>query len=224
MKNIKSAVFDMDGTLIDSLMLWDIIWDEFGKKFLNGETFRPAKEDDKAIRTMTLKDAMNFVHDIYSIGNTGQELLETTNEIIKNFYSKEVVLKKGVLEFLECCYLNGIKMCIASATEMALIKVAVEHCNIEKYFSSIFSCVDVGKGKDKPDIYLKALVSLGTEIEETCIFEDSHIAIDTATKIGMKTVGIYDKFNYGQEEMKKIADVYIEEGETLLKLLGRNPQ
>ena len=51
------------------------------------------------------------------------------------------------------------------------------------------------------------------------MFEDSHIAIKTANKIGVKTVGIYDRFNYGQEEMKQIADVYVGEGETLLKLL-----
>ena len=58
--------------------------------------------------------------------------------------------------------------------------------------------------------------------KEICIFEDSHISIDTADKLGMKTVGIYDKFNYGQEEMKKIASAYIAEGETLLKLIDYN--
>ena len=110
-------------------------------------------------------------------------------------------------------------MCIASATDIDLIKIAVAHCRLEKYFPSILSCAEIGKGKDEPDIYLKAIECLGTSIEETCVFEDSHIAIKTANKIGAKTVGIYDKFNYGQEEMKKIADVYIGEGETLLKLL-----
>ncbi|MBQ8759404.1 MAG: hypothetical protein IJZ20_06905 [Clostridia bacterium] len=64
--------------------------------------------------------------------------------------------------------------------------------------------------------------SLGVSAEDTCVFEDSHIAIDTADKIQMKTVGIYDKYNYGQEEMKKIATVYIAEGETLEKLIDNN--
>ena len=66
---------------------------------------------------------------------------------------------------------------------------------------------------------LHPLLKQWPEKEETCVFEDSHIAIQTANKIGVKTVGIYDKYNYGQEEMQKIADAYIAEGETLLKLL-----
>lgn len=219
-KEIKGAIFDMDGTLVDSLMLWDVIWDRFGEKFLNGQPFRPSEKDDKAVRTMTLKDAMDYLYSIYKIGNSGQELLDTTNEIMESFYANEVKLKEGVADFLEYCYSQGIKMCIASATDIRLINIAVKHCKIEKYFSHIFSCAEIGKGKDQPDIYLKSLGALGTEFEDTCIFEDSHIAIATAKKIGMKTVGIYDKFNYGQDEIKKIADVYIERGETLLKLLG----
>ena len=219
LKNVKGAIFDMDGTLIDSLMMWDVIWDKLGERFLNGKSFRPSDADNKAVRTMTSKDAMNHIHNVYNIGGSGEELCQAIKDIIFNFYSKEVKLKKGVMEFLNHCYTQGIKMCIASATDMSLIKTAVEHCEIGKYFLNIFSCAEIGKGKDEPDIYLKAMDFLGTRIDETCIFEDSHIALNTAKKIGMKTVGIYDKNNYGQDEIEKIADVYIRDGETLLKLI-----
>ena len=64
-----------------------------------------------------------------------------------------------------------------------------------------------------------ALNTLGTEIAETCVFEDSHIAIETASKLGMKTVGIYDKYNYGQDEMQKIATVYLSKEDTMKKLI-----
>jgi len=222
LKNIKGAIFDMDGTLIDSLMLWDVLWEKFGVRFLNREGFRPSEEDDKIVRTMTLKDAMDHIHSIYKIGSSGAHLLEMANEIMINFYSNDVELKEGVSEFLEYCYVKGIRMCIASASDMPLIKLAVEHLKIGKYFVSILSCAEIGKGKEQPDIYLNALETLGTSVEQTCIFEDSHIAIDTADKLRMKTVGIYDKYNYGQEEMKKIATVYIAEGETLEKLIDNN--
>ncbi len=219
LRNIKGAIFDMDGTLVDSLMLWDVLWEKFGVKFLNREGFRPFQEDDKIVRTKTLKDAMDHIHSVYNIGSSGDELLATANELMISFYSNDVELKKGVSEFLEYCYAKGIRMCIASATDISLIKLAVEHLDIGKYFVDILSCAEIGKGKEQPDIYLKALDSIGTSIDETCVFEDSHIAIDTADKVGMKTVGIYDKYNYGQEEMKKIATTYIGEGETLKKLI-----
>lgn len=219
LEKIKGAIFDMDGTLVDSLMLWDVVWGKFGTLFCADGKFAPKPEDDKAVRTMTLKTAMDYIHRQYHIGKSGEELLEITNEIIMEFYSHEVKLKAGVAEFLEYCRDRGVKMCIASATDTNFIKLAVKHCKIEEYFTDILSCAQLGKGKDKPDIYLKALESLGTSADETCIFEDSHIALCTAHKLGMKTVGIYDKYNYGQDEIRKIATVYIDEGETLKKLM-----
>ena len=219
-KNIKGAIFDMDGTLIDSLILWDVIWQNFGDIYCDGKTFQPSEVDDKRFRTMILKDIMQEVHEKYGIGASGDELLKTTNEIVTKFYMEEVQLKEGVLEFLEYCYEHGIKMCIASASEMELIRYAVKHCNIGKYFVAILSCAEIGKGKDEPDIYLKALECLGTKPNETCIFEDSHVAIETADKLGVQTVGIYDKYNYGQDKIQKMATVYIGDGESLKKLIN----
>ena len=219
LNNIKGAIFDMDGTLVDSLMVWDILWKKFGNHFCENANFAPSDADDKAVRTMTLKDAMEYIHTQYNIGKSGDELLETANKIMIDFYSEDVELKEGVAEFLEYCCNKEVKMCIASATDIDLIKIAVKHCNIENYFIDILSCAEIGKGKDKPDIYLKAMECLGTSADETCIFEDSHIAICTADKLGIKTVGIYDKYNYGQEEIKKTATVYIDEGGSLKSLI-----
>lgn len=219
--DINGAIFDLDGTLVDSLFLWDVIWEEFGIRFLDGDKFLIEETDDKKVRTMTLKNAMDFLHTKYNLASSGEELLAVTNEIIADFYSNKVELKKGVLELLEYCYQKNIKMCIASATDMELINLAIDHCNIRKYFVDILSCTQIGKGKDEPDIYLKALDCLGTEKEKTCVFEDSHIAIRTALKLGLKTVGIYDKFNYGYDEIKKIATVCVDEGETLEKLISK---
>jgi len=168
---------------------------------------------------MILRDAMDFIHEQYSIGKSGAELLEETNKIILKFYSDEVMLKADVGEFLEYCHDKGIKMCIASATDIKFVRLAAKHCKIEKYFSHILSCTEIGKGKDKPDIYLKALECLGTAKEETCVFEDSHVAIETAARIGLKTVGIYDKYNSDQDKIREISTVYIAEGETLEKLI-----
>lgn len=218
-RNIKGAIFDMDGTLIDSLFLWGVILDEFGKKYLNGNEFIINEEDDKKIRTMTLKDVAYYLHEKYNLASSGDELLDTINEIVADFYSNKVNLKEGVMEFLESCYQNNVKMCIASATDVKLLNLAIDHCNIRKYFSDILSCADLGIGKDKPDIYLKALECLGTNIDDTYVFEDAYVAIKTATDLGIKTVAIYDKLNYNYDEIKKIATICINDGESLKKLI-----
>lgn len=217
--NIKAAIFDMDGTLVDSLMVWDVLWSAFGEKYLGDNSFRPSADDDKKVRTLTLSDAMDLIHENYSLGKSGKELLDFTNNLIVDFYSNTVELKDGVKEFLECLYKNGTKMCIASATAPDLIKIALKHCDIEKYFLKIFSCGELKVGKDKPDVFLLAKDFLGEGKDDTWVFEDSLVAIETAAKIGLKTVGIYDRYNYGQEQIKSLATKYIAEGETLTKLL-----
>lgn len=218
--NIKSAIFDMDGTLVDSLFFWDVFWDIISKKYLDGKKFTPTPDDDKYIRTSPFAKAMNLLHENYDIGENGEDLLKTMVESLGEFYAKDVKPKDGVKEFLDYLQSKGIKMCIASATSPDLIKVALKHCGIDKYFSKLFSCGELGVGKDRPDIYLLAKNYLGSEIADTFVFEDSLVAIETAVKIGMPTVGIYDKFNPGQERIKEIATEYIADGETLLKLVG----
>ncbi len=215
---IKAAIFDLDGTLVDSLTFWGYFWQLIGEKYLGVKDFAPTPEDDKAVRTLFLSEAMELIHKNYNIAESGEELTEFTRVVANEFYTK-VTLKPGVREFLEHLKSRGVKMCIASASAPAHIDIAVETCKIREYFSAIFSCATLGKSKDKPDIYLLAAETLGEAKEDTWVFEDSLVAIETATKIGMPTVAIFDRFNFGQERMKEIATEYIAEGETLLKLI-----
>jgi len=218
---IKAAVFDMDGTLIDSLMFWDILWSALGEKYLQNPAFSPSMEDDKKVRTMTFKDAMEMIHKNYRIGESGSDLLEEANRIITDFYANRVMPKPGAEAFLKQLRQQGTKMCIATATAPDLVEIAMKHCGLDAYISKIFSCSDLGKGKDQPDIFLQAAAFLGETLEETWLFEDSLTAIETAKKLGMPIVGIYDRYNYGQEQIKALSAVYIAPQETLLKLLDR---
>lgn len=215
----KAAIFDMDGTLIDSLIFWDVLWTHLGKTYRDDPSFRPAPEDDRAVRTMILKDAMALIHERYAMGATAQALFEETDRLIRDFYATQVAVKPGVKEFLHHCQSNGTKMCIASATSPELVELALEHCGLGQYFCKLFSCADLGVGKDKPDIYLLAQGYLGAAIEDTWVFEDSAVAIQTADRIGMKTVGIFDKNNFGQDIIAQTATIYVAEGEDLAKLI-----
>jgi HAD superfamily hydrolase (TIGR01509 family) len=216
---ISGAIFDMDGTLINSLIVWDMIWEEFGRRFCGGKKFVPTPEDDKAIRTIPLKDAMELLHQNYGMASSGAELLDTANEVCTEFYKNEVELKEGTREFLERAKADGIKMCVATATAKDLVSVAIERLDLAKYFVSVLSCADIGKGKEFPDVFLAARKLLGTTDEGTWVFEDSPVALRTAKAAGMPTVGIYDACNPDQKGVREASDIYISEGHSVNELI-----
>lgn len=217
---IKGAIFDMDGTLINSLICWKDIWAAMADKYLDGEEGFPGEEIDKKLRTMTLLEGMEMIHSVRGIGKDGQELWEFCNALIADFYRNKVEMKLGAMEFLKYLHEGGVKMCIASASALDMVEIAAERCELGKYIPKLLSSCDYGCGKDRPDVYLGALEYLGTPIEETWVFEDSLVALKTAKGIGMPVVGIYDAYNFGHEEMREISDYYIADGEGLDKLIA----
>ena len=216
---IKAAIFDMDGTLIDSLMLWDILWGVLSERYLDGAPFKPDAETDKAIRTMPLFEAMEYLHNQCNIGESGEVLWKIATDTFRNFYENEVKLKKGVQELLDFFYENGVKMCLATASDLGLVEAVLTHCNIKKYFPMFFSCKEIGKGKEEPDVFYLALDHLGTSKEETWVFEDSFVALSTALEAGFPTVGVYDKYSFRQDVMKEKSTIYVAENEDVSKLI-----
>ena len=217
---IKGAIFDMDGTLINSLIVWKDIWAAMADKYLDGKEDFPGYEIDKKLRTMTLREGMEMIHEEIGIGKDGYELWQFCTDLIEDFYRNRVEMKSGAMEFLKYLHDNNVKMCIASASALDMVEVAATRCELGKYISKLISSCDYGCGKDKPDVYLGALEYLGTTIDETWVFEDSLVALKTAKGIGMPVVGIYDAYNFGHEEMREISDYYIDDGEGLDKLIA----
>ncbi len=218
--NLTGAIFDMDGTLVGSLGFWDYIWRRLGEVFLGNPNFRPDPITEKAVRTAPLYEAMHLVHDSCCVGKSGDEVFELVDRELCNYYKNIVELKPGVREFLEHLYAQGVKMCVASATASHLIAVLMEKFGLSKYFTRIFSCSEVGCGKEHPDVFIAAHNYLGTPKESTWIFEDSIVALETAAKAGYKTVGIYDKYNFGLDRVKTVSTIYIGEGETLERIIS----
>ncbi|MBQ8893917.1 MAG: HAD family phosphatase [Clostridia bacterium] len=216
--NIQAAIFDLDGTLINSIIFWDLFWKELGEKYLHQQNFTPDRETELKMRTMLFTDCIACLKEQYSIEAPHREMLDHFNDLLFRFYRDEVQVKPGVLPWLEHLKKNNIKMCIASASARDLIAVAMEHCGLEPYISTVLTCADVGKGKDQPDVYQLALDTLGTPKETTWVFEDSFVALTTAHRFGLKTVAVYDAGEPRQQEMQATADLYIAPGEGLNKL------
>ncbi len=199
LKNIKGAIFDLDGTILDSMF----IWNEIGYKFLEQKNIQAPPGADKEFIKMSLKQAAEYYIAHYDNTATIESIINDINKLVEGFYFNEVIKKDGVDEFLSHLQQKGVKMCIATATDKYLVKKAIERNGLLHYFSEIFTCNGVGAGKDTPKIYDVALEHLGTPKEDTFVFEDALYAIKTANKAGYNIVGIKDVSEKADPEIIK---------------------
>ena len=217
---IKGAIFDMDGTLVDSLFFWGVFWRDLGAKYLGKENYAPPEELDRGVRTMVFTDAMAYVRDALDIAAPTEEVVGFATETLADFYRYKVKTKAGVYSLLDRLSAMGVKLALASATDMKYLKIALEACDLKKYFHTVLSCADLGVGKDKPDIYLLSLEKLGLEATDCAVFEDSYVALETAKGVGLHTVGIFDENNYGQDRLRAASEIYLGEGIPLDRALS----
>jgi HAD superfamily hydrolase (TIGR01509 family) len=212
---IKGAIFDMDGTLVDSLFFWGVFWRDLGERFLGKENYAPPEEVDLKVRTMIFTDAMAYVRDALGIEATSDEVVSFATENLSDFYRYRVKAKTGAYALLDHLKAKGVRMCVASATDKKYLPIALDACGLTPYFDTVLSCAELGVGKDKPDIYLLSLEKLGVSASECAVFEDSFVALETARSIGCHTVGIFDENNYGQDRLRAASDLYLSEGTAL---------
>ena len=202
---LTGAIFDFDGTLLDSMFIWDTI----GEDYLRTLGKEPHEDLKETFMTLTLEEAAEYYCEHYKVTLSVTEIVDSINAMVEGIYRTKVTLKPGVAEYLRLLKERGVKMCVATVTDRYLVEDTLERLGILHYFSEIFTCAEVGYGKDKPIIYQKALGHLGTAKEETFVFEDSLFALETAKADGFPTVGVYDMHESRQEEMKRLADCYV---------------
>lgn len=202
---IKGAIFDMDGTLVDSMGAWETA----GDRYIKSLGLVSDRDFNRKSLGLSLNEVAPILKEYYGIIKTREEIKDGINKIMEDFYFNESELKKGAYEFLEKLYKNGVKMCIATATDRYLVERTLKRCGIDKFFSRIFTTTEVGTGKVEPLIYRTACDYLGTKKSETYVFEDASYAAHTAKKDGFKLVCVYDEYEREIEKLKSISDYYI---------------
>lgn len=213
---VKGAVFDFDGTIIDSMWMWDNV----GGEYLKAKGIEPEPDLRKITLPMTLEEAAEYFHSYYKAGSSAEEICEEINGMLRRYYEEKFILKPGVKELLAEIKAKGIKMCIATATKKELVKKCAERNGILEYFEDIITCPELNTSKSVPFIYEKAVELLGVEKEETVIFEDARHAIKTAKNAGFYVIAIEDASEINNKaEIRALADVYLEKVSDSKRLL-----
>lgn len=155
--NKKFAIFDMDGTLVDSMGYWH----NLGREYLeaNGVTDGIEEVMDK-IYTMTMAESCALFKELFGIEASPDEMSKALDDIMEQHYRSDVPLKSEISAYLEKLENEGVRMCVASATPLPLIEQCLKRLKIDKYFEFMLSCETIGIGKTKPDIYLIAAEKL----------------------------------------------------------------
>lgn len=201
----KAFIFDLDGTLLNSMSVWENI----GADYLSSKGIVSIPSNIKEIlKPLSLLDAANYFISEFGIALSPQQICQEINSTIEGKYKFEIELKDGVLDFLEGN--SDHKMCVATATDKNLSESVLKRLGLFKCFDFIITSAEVGNSKQNPDIFLQAAERLGEAVENCIVFEDALHAIKTAKLAGFNTVGVYEKyFENEMDEIKKYADQFV---------------
>lgn len=208
LQDTDAVIFDLDGSLVDSMWLWKAIDIEYLGRF---NIAMPENLQSK-IEGMSFGETAMYFKENFDIPDSLESIMDCWNKMAWDKYMHEVPLKKGVAGFLKGCRENGILLGIATSNSRELVEnVAAVH-DLKNYFSCIMTGSDVPKGKPSPDIYLAVAEKLKVAPERCLVFEDIIPGILAGKNAGMRVCAVEDLYSaQAREEKKRLADYYIED-------------
>ena len=212
------VIFDCDGTLLDTLG----VWEEFECEFARRAGYEFTLEDSNYLATLTIPETGAFMHNQLGLGKDADDVVRMMDEYFIDYYATRAGERPGALSFVRGLHEQGVEMCVASSSPLPYLQAGLKHTGFAPYLKAIISVDDVGASKREPRIYEHAREILGTPPESTWVFEDAAYALRTVRGVGFHTVGIYDCDISGmRKELKELADIYLEsfEGFTAEKFL-----
>ena len=208
LSNIKACIFDLDGTVVDSMWVWGSIDYEYLKKH-GHEVPSDMKQD---IEGASIREVVVYFKERFGIDDSIETIMDDWNKMAFQKYSNEIWLKPHIKDFLNYLKENDIKIGLSTSNSRVLAEAALGNLGVLEYFDGISAgCADI-KGKPEPDIYLLTASILGVKPEECLVFEDLCKGIMAGKNAGMKTVAVKDDYSdYQLEEKIEMADYYIED-------------
>lgn len=182
------VIFDCDGTLIDSMMVWRETESALARRA--GVTL--TANDTDALTAMTIPECGAFFHERFGLGASGDEVVAMMDELMLEFYRERVAARPGALEFVQALAERGVRMSVASSSPQPYLQAGLERCGFTPCLDAIVSVDDVGASKREPAVYDRARELMGTSLATTWGVEDSVYAVRTLKAANYHTLGIYD--------------------------------
>lgn len=208
-RQFKGFLFDMDGTLFDSMTMWRHLMPDY----LRTHGIELPREVHKAMQGYTLDQVIEAVAELYHEHLDEQKMFEYYDWRLKQAYNEQVVFKPFALEYLQYLRAHGRRLALVTTTDRVYVDVLFERFGLRDYFEVILTISDVGAGKNKPDIYHEAARQLGLGVEDCVVFEDALFALETARAAGYVTVGVEDHGHVDEETLERHCDLMIKSWE-----------
>lgn len=213
---VKAAIFDLDGTLLDSMWLWKSL----AHNYLKSIDIKPPDDLRETLKKLSLLEGCHYIKDRFQLSKTPEDINDEMEELLESHYANHFKLKPYVLETLKEFKNRNIRMCLATATADNLVAKALERLEIGDYFEFIQTSNNVGIGKSNPEFFQVVINRLDIEPKDIWVFEDALHCMISANKCGLKVVALQDDSAESDlEEIKKLADIYIEDLSKLDKQL-----
>lgn len=210
---ITAVIFDLDGSLVDSMWMWHAIDIEYLGRF----GMEPPLDLQERIGGKSFSETAVYFKETFQIPDELEQIKADWNQMAWDKYSHEVPLKPGAEALIRYCVENQIKLGIATSNSRELVENVIAVHQLDAHFDCIMTGCDVAKGKPAPDIYLAVANALSIPPERCLVFEDIVPGILAGKAAGMQVCAVYDEASEGQDEEKKeLADYYIHDFRELL--------
>ena len=212
---LQSAIFDMDGTLLDSMSTWRYL----GRNTLLELGKEPRPDLEEHLKNRDMRTGAAYCVEAYGLDCSVDEMMDLLNARIRDFYQNRVQAKPGVERFLSLLKMEGVWMYVATNTDRSLAEAGLRHAGLDGYFRGLMTCAEVGAGKNEsPEIYERCMRRLRSTKKDTVVFEDALHAIQTARDAGFRVCGVYDPSSEAdQETIRQLSEYYIRSFEEMFE-------
>ncbi len=215
----KAVIFDLDGTLIDSMGIWIRV----DKEYLEIRNIPVPDDLFKDVKTgNSFNEICQYFKDKFDLPDSIEEIGAEWTNMVEKHYKTDVKLKPGAHEFLQFLKENKIKMGVGTSNSKHLAETVLKANNVLEKFDSIVAGCDDIKGKPFPDIFLKVAEELNEAPKDCLVIEDVLIGVQAAKRAGMDVFAIYDEHAaYETDKIKQTSDFYAESFDEILKKLNK---